>query len=182
MDLSDSRCFDAVDAASDASTSAPSVSPREFLVANYARLQRRLCRHLGCPDLASDCLHDAWLRLSERLPVPATRHPEAYVYRVACNLAIDRLRGNRAGQQVDDAEVVLAGFADPAPGPERIAEVRSDMAALEQAIERLPRRQRAVLLALRLEEMSRDEVAGRYRMSLRNVDTALRQALDRCRA
>jgi hypothetical protein len=28
-------------------------------VVNYDRLHRRLLRHLGCPDQAGDCLHDA---------------------------------------------------------------------------------------------------------------------------
>ena len=33
------------------------------LESNYAGLHRRLTRHLGCAELASDSLHDAWLRL-----------------------------------------------------------------------------------------------------------------------
>jgi RNA polymerase sigma-70 factor (ECF subfamily) len=45
---------------------------------------------------------------------------------------------------------------------------------------RLPRRHRAVLIGLRIEEKSRQEVADWLRISLRSVDTALRQALDHC--
>ena len=37
----------------------------DFLVANYARLIGRLRARLGCEDLASDSLHDAWLRLAD---------------------------------------------------------------------------------------------------------------------
>lgn len=71
---------------------------QRLLVANYERLRRRLVRHLGCLDMASECLHDAWLRLGDVEVRPAVRNPEAYVYRVACNVAMDRVRSNRSWQ------------------------------------------------------------------------------------
>jgi RNA polymerase sigma factor (sigma-70 family) len=153
---------------------------RECLAANYGRLHKRLTRHLNCPDLASDCLHDAWLRLGELTVPVSAQSPEAYVYRTACNLAMDRLRGRRSSQYVDEGETVLEHLADPAPGPDFIAEVRSDVEAVERAMRHLSRRHRTVLIALRLEEKTRQEVADWLRISLRNVDTVLRQALDHC--
>ncbi|MGQ3179229.1 MAG: RNA polymerase sigma factor, partial [Blastomonas fulva] len=153
---------------------------REVLVMHYESLKRRLVRKLGCPDLASDCLHDAWLRLGEfTAPVP-TRSPQAYVYRVACNAAIDRLRGARARRMVSMEEVDLDALADATPGPYEIAEQRSEVLALDRALRALPRRHRAVLVALRIEERTREEVADWLQMSLRSVDTTLRQALDHC--
>ncbi|WP_398496222.1 RNA polymerase sigma factor [Variovorax sp.] len=153
---------------------------QEYLVANYERLRQRLLRHLGCPDLASDCLHDAWLRLSDVEVRAAIHSPEAYIYRMACNVAMDRLRGNRAWQYTGDADTELEHFADETPGPDHIAAARSELAAVERAMARLPRRHRSVLVALRIDEMTRQEVASRYGLSLRTVDTALRQALDYC--
>ncbi|ODU19171.1 sigma-70 family RNA polymerase sigma factor [Variovorax sp.] len=150
-----------------------------WLAANYRRLHQRLLHQLRCPDLASECLHDAWLRLGET-SVAAVQNPEAYVYRVACNVAMDRMRSNRPWHCVEDADSELAQHADPAPGPDRIATARSELAAVERAMARLPGRHRAVMVALRIDEMTRDEVAARYRLSLRRVDTALRQALDYC--
>ena len=102
---------------------------------------------------------------------------------VARARAAQRIYETWSQAQVDTA-VTAAGWAliEPAPGPALIAEMRSDVMAVERALQRLPRRHRAVLMALRFDEMSRQEVADRYRLSLRNVDTALRQALDRCRA
>lgn len=153
---------------------------QEYLVANYERLRQRLQRHLGCPDLASDSLHDAWLRLSDADIRAAVQSPEAYIYRMACNIAMDRLRSNRAWQYTGDIDAELEHLADETPGPAHIAAARSDLAAVERALLRLPRRHRSVLLALRIDEMSRQEVASRYALSLRTVDTALRQALDYC--
>ncbi|MHA7686000.1 RNA polymerase sigma factor [Cupriavidus sp. PET2-C1] len=151
-----------------------------FLTANYGLLRRRLARHLGCPDMASECLHDAWLRLGDMDVRTAVRNPEAYVYRAACNVAMDRMRSNRSWQFTGDAGAELEHLMDPAPGPDRVAEARRDLAAVEHTMQRLPRRQRAVLIALRIDEMTRQEVAARFTLSLRSVDTALRQALFYC--
>ena len=151
-----------------------------FLLENYAHLKRRLMRHLGCPDLASECLHDVWLRLGHIEVRAAVQSPEAYVYRMACNVAMDRMRSNRPWQYTGDADTEFEHLADEAPGPDHIASARSDLAALERAMARLPRRHRSVLVALRIDEMTRDEVASRYDLSLRSVDTVLRQALDYC--
>lgn len=153
---------------------------RDVLTANYTRLHRRLLRHLGCPDLASDCLHDAWLRLGETSIAAQVQSPEAYVYRIACNLAMDRLRSDKARQFADDIDTELEHLADCSPGPEAIIEARSEAFAVERALLRLPHRLRCILISLRLEKKPRQEVADRYRISLRSVDTMLRQALDHC--
>jgi RNA polymerase sigma factor (sigma-70 family) len=151
-----------------------------FLVANYARLHRRLMHHLGCPDLASDSLHDAWIRLGDRASAQAAQSPEAYVYRVACNAATDRLRADRSWQYASDAETELEHLVDLSPGPEAIADARSELAAVERALQHLPQRHRSVLIGLRIEEMTREEVARRCDLSLRRVDTVLRRTLDHC--
>jgi len=152
----------------------------DILVANYQRLHRRLVRHLGCADLATESLHDAWFRLSGLRMAATHQSPEAYVFRVACNQAVDRVRSNRAWQYTGDADTELESLPDIAPGPEHIAEMRSELDAVARALTTLPRRHRDVLLSLRLEEATRQEVAHRHAISLRSVDTLLWQGLDRC--
>ncbi|GAA4338808.1 hypothetical protein GCM10023144_36260 [Pigmentiphaga soli] len=108
------------------------------------------------------------------------RNPAAYVYRVACNLAMDGLRGDRGYLQAGEA--MLDSTPDLGPGPERIAQARSELACAIRAIEALPPRHQALLMALRVDGLTRAEAALRHGLSLRKVDTALRQALDRCAA
>jgi RNA polymerase sigma factor (sigma-70 family) len=156
------------------------VALRDCLAANYAHLHRRLLRYLGCADQASDCLHDAWLRLGETSVSAAVQNPEAYVYRVACNVAIDRLRGERALLNIGGIDGELDQIADHAPGPDMVAEARSELEAMARALQRLPRLHSAILMALRVDEIPRQEVADRYGLSLRTVDTALRRALECC--
>ena len=103
----------------------------DFLVANYARLIGRLRARLGCEDLASDSLHDAWLRLADgSAPEPGGAagvvNPGAYLFRMACNIAIDRLRAEQlrraGGPELEPDEV-----EDGAPGPQQIAQARSSL-------------------------------------------------------
>lgn len=152
---------------------------RDCLVQHYHRLHRRLLRYLGCSDLAGDCLHDTWLRLGEMDIPAAVSHPQAYVYRVACNLALDRLRGNRLRQPLADPDIAET-IADPFPGPEQIAEARSELAAVDRAMESLPWRCQSVLTDLRIDGLTRQEAAARLGLSLRRVDSMLRQTLDQC--
>lgn len=153
---------------------------REVLASNYVLLQGRLRRRLGSADLASECLHEAWLRLGDASVPASIRHPQAYVYRVACNVAVDMLRAQRPGQHQSLDEAGMEAMPDEGPGPEMIASARSGLAAVERALDRLPAGHRTVLSALRLEDQTRGEVAQRHGMSLRRVDTVLRQALDYC--
>ncbi len=173
------------DAAGEPSDPPPDAAQRSavlqgILAANYAYLRRRLLRQFDCPDLAGECLHDAWLRLGETPLRDDVHSPMAYIYRMACNIAIDRMRGSRALQSMAEPGALLDELVDRTPGPELIAEARSAVAAMDRAMARLPRRHRSVLVALRLDEMTRQEAAARFELSLRGVDTTLRQALDYC--
>jgi RNA polymerase sigma factor (sigma-70 family) len=191
VDMSIQSCWDIPDGVDDASGSASDGEPdsafprdqgavlRDCLTANYDRLHRRLLRYFGCPDQASDSLHDAWLRLGD-MEMPATvSYPEAYIYRMACNLALDRIRNSRSCQSLADINDFEA-LVDPLPGPDQIAEARSELAAVERAIQRLPSQCQSVLFGLRINDLTRDEVALRLGLSLRRVDTVLRQTLDYC--
>jgi RNA polymerase sigma factor (sigma-70 family) len=151
-----------------------------YMARHYEQLTRRLTWHLGCADLARDSLHDAWLHMAnkDKDTFAALDNPGAYIYRVACNAATDCLRANRSWQQ--DGETEFEQMIDGSPGPDSIAEARSDLAAVDRAMQRLPRMHGAILMALRVDEVPRQEVANRYGLSLRGVDTALRKALDCC--
>lgn len=152
---------------------------RAHLANRYSALHGRLARRLGCADLASDSLHNAWLRL-ERPVAGDVINDDAYVFRMACHLAVDQLREQTPWQSLDDPQSVGVELADEAPGPQQVAESRSALAALARAMDGLSRRQCAVLVALRVEGRSRDDVAAWLGLSTRTIDTALRQALRHC--
>ncbi|WP_174977943.1 RNA polymerase sigma factor [Pandoraea bronchicola] len=153
---------------------------RECLASNYERLLRRLSRRIGCSDTASDSLHEAWVRLGSATLPDAVHSAETYVFRMAYNLAVDQMRGRRMWESLGEEHEVFDVLPDRGPGPEAVAGARSELAALSRALGEMSGHHRRVLMELRVDDLTREEVAARHGLSLRKVDTLLRQTLDYC--
>lgn len=152
---------------------------RRLLVADYGSLKRRLARRLGSSDFAGEVLHEAWLRL-DRMDAASgivIQNPAAYLYRVALNVAADQRRGEQRRLAGSEIEVLLRNAADDLD-PARITEARSGLLALVRALEAMPPRRRAVLVASRLEGQPHKLIAERLGITVRIVDRELKSALD----
>lgn len=154
---------------------------RRHLLLRYNDLKARLTRRLGSADLASDALQDTWLRLEDGNNIAAVRHADAYLFRTAVNIANDHRRAEARRLTTDEVEALL-DIADDRPDPMRVSEARSELLALEDVMAELPPRQRAILLAARLDELPRREIARRFRISVRLVQRELQEAQDYCAA
>jgi RNA polymerase sigma factor (sigma-70 family) len=152
---------------------------QQRLLLRYGDLKRRLTRHLGSSELAGDALHDTWLRLERGGELAKVRSPDTYLLHVALNIARDNLRSENRRVTTSDAETLL-GIADEAPDAERAAEGRSELRALIAVMAELPARQKAILMAARLEGLGRREIAQRYGVSVRYVHRELEAAQDYC--
>lgn len=115
-------------------------------------------------DVAQEALaraHVRWRALAER--------PEGWVVRVAANLAIDRTRRRRRALPT---AVVPVGTADPATA-ERLDLVR--------ALDRLPRRQRQVVVLRYLADRSELDVARELGCSVGTVKSSAARGLQALR-
>lgn len=155
---------------------------RQLLVERYHDLRERLARRLGSTELASEALHEVYLRLGRTDTPGAVASPRAYLFKAAYNLATDRRRSERrrARHAVSDADVML-DIPDGQPGPDGIVEARIELAALARALLALPPRQRAILIAARYQQLPRAEIARRFGISRRTVQFELQRALEACR-
>ena len=126
-------------------------SLRKSLVTHYDRLKRRLSARLGNDELAGDALQDAYLKLDGVAAPEAVRQPEAYIYRMAFHIAADYARSGDERLTRAEADEILGLTPDAAPGPAQIAEDRQALQTLMRALERMPERQREILLAARLD-------------------------------
>lgn len=154
----------------------------EYLAKRYGSLKRTLTRRLGNADLASDALHDTWVRLQGLDQLPPRDHPGAYLMRVATNIAVDMQRKQRHAVSGEDIDAVLEEMADPGPGPARQAQARFDLNVVAQLVERMPERRRAIFVMVHWEDMTRQEVADRLEISRRTVETELQRAHERLAA
>lgn len=155
---------------------------RRLLVDRYDELRRRLTTRLGSPDLAADALQDAWLRIERAETVGIIRNPVNYIFGIAMNAARDRMR-EANNRYLSAAEVdSLLDIPDETPVPSNIVEMRSDLRQLETILRELPDRQREILLAARLDQTPRAEIARRFGISLSLVEKELQRAQEYCLA
>jgi len=153
---------------------------RRLLVDDYRGLKERLARRFGSADFAGEVLHEAWLRL-DRIEASTSsapvHNPEAYLYRVALNVATDRKRADKSWLGKIEIEALYRRAQDDLD-PGRIAEARSELHALARALEELSPRRRAIFVAARLEQLPHKAIAERLGVTVRVVDRELKAALD----
>ncbi len=156
---------------------------RELLTQRYDEFKRRLTWRLGSVELASDALHDTWVRLDERKESsgPLT-NPAAYLMRMAVNVALDRIERDGRYMSADDMGALMDELVDPAPGPDEVAAARDEIEALARVIDSMPPRRRAIFLAVRVDELSNQAAAARFGVSARLIGLELKRAHEHCMA
>src|SRR5262245_24550079 len=145
----------------------------ELYDAHFARVYRYMDRLSGDPDLAADIAQETFIKLYERGSIPDT--PGAWLVTVAMNL----FRNAHATQSrrrhllnvVPDAE----RFSDRAVEAAPSAETRALEARVRKALERVPERERHMLL-LRAEGYSYREIAAALQIQETSVGTLLARA------
>jgi RNA polymerase sigma-70 factor (ECF subfamily) len=154
-------------------------SLRTLLLAEYVDFDRRLTRRLGSPDLASEALNETYLRLEGMRELGPVRSPKAYLFRIALNIAADRRRAEKRRLTSDEVDALL-DIPDDRPDAARVIEDRSEVNLLRHAIAELPERRRRVLTLSRIEGMPNREIAALLGVTVRTVETDLKQAVEHC--
>ncbi len=150
---------------------------RDLLVQDYVKLKNRLVRRFGSTDLATEILHETYLRLGAVEGLGAVHNPNAYLYRAALNVAADSREEDR--RWVDKATIEAVRRRDDYElDPEEILRAQQEWRALLAALDELPARRRAVFLAARLRELSHREIAEQLGVSTDTVDRELKRAFE----
>jgi RNA polymerase sigma-70 factor (ECF subfamily) len=149
------------------------------LIERYSDLKQRLARRLGSADWAEDALQDTYLRINGMEVVGRIRNPTAYVIRAAFNIALNQRRTENRRLGAPEIEALLH-IADDAPDALRIIEGRADIVRLKEVMAELPPRAREILLAARLDVLSRQQIAQRFGISVSMVEKELKWAQEYC--
>ena len=150
---------------------------RDLLTERYTELKAKLTRRLGSEELASESLHETWLRLHRPGHVGSIERPSAYLLRVAINIATDRLRAESSRARRSEIDAVLGTGGDP-PDPALGLQARFELQIVERAIRGLPHRPRVILIASRLEGLTHQAIAKRLGISRRTVLYELKRAVE----
>jgi RNA polymerase sigma-70 factor (ECF subfamily) len=132
---------------------------------------RRVRDHAAAEDLTQETLLRALNSEVHR------EQPDAYMFRIAQNLLIDRSRR----LQVRDAHLRAVQF-DPEQNldpldPERIVQGREQLASLLAALEELPERTRTIFILYRMENMPQDAIGDTFGISASAVKQQVAKAM-----
>jgi RNA polymerase sigma factor (sigma-70 family) len=154
---------------------------KSLFTLRYAHLRRRLEYIVGSKDGAADALQETWLRLDTMSEPAAVANADAYLLRIAANVAIDQHRDEQ--RHLNEGEIdEMFEVQDELVDPERVVSARREVETLQDVVRTLTPRQQAILLAARVEGQLNREIAERFGISESLVEKELRLALRHCKA
>jgi RNA polymerase sigma-70 factor (ECF subfamily) len=141
--------------------------------AHFRRLYRYLDRLSGDPELAADLAQEAFVRLYRRGELPDA--PEAWLITVALNLFRNARTTERRRRLLLATASGPESHSEPGPPADHEAAAEESRARVRAAIDRLPDRERRLLL-LRAEGYSYRDLAGALELNEASVGTLLARA------
>jgi len=134
-------------------------------------------RMLGNPEEAEDAAQETFLRAYSRLDQYDAKHKfSTWVFSIANNHCIDRLRKRRTTSVSIDDNPVLQNLEGDAPRPERTTMAHEDAAEMQALLNQLDPDYRTPLILRYWEELSYDEIAQAMDISLSAVKSRLFRA------
>ena len=168
---------------------------RRALVELYERHRSRLfgyvMRLIGNPSLAEDVFQDVWIKVMQKIGTyrPGNATFRAWLFRVAANAAVDRLRREavRSGPALDapaheGEERRVDLIASHEPGPERLGVGRVFARDLESALSSLSVKQKAAVLLRHQQGLSYPEIARALSVREGTAKTLVHRGVLRLRA
>ena len=152
--------------------------------AHRSDLRAFLSARCGDPAEAEDLLQELWLKVAD-LPSGPIANGRAYLFRVANNLVLDRVRARHRAMRrdrswLDDAASGATGIEDrpdPAPRADEMLMREEEAAVVRQAIAGLPPGARRALELHRLQGHGQAEVAQIMGISRSGVEKSLATAM-----
>jgi len=141
--------------------------------AQYPGILRYLDRLSGEPDLAADIAQEAFVRLYRRGSIPDS--PGAWLVTVAMNLIRNVSSSRSRRRRLLTVARGTRAQADPPPAPDEVVAASETRDRVRQALQRLPERERAMLL-LKSEGYSYRDIAISLGIQEASVGTLLARA------
>jgi len=148
------------------------VLPLEPLVRRF--LRRGWHSEADLEDMCQDVFVRTYEAAQTRIPEPA----KPYVFSVARNLLINRLRREQIVSIEAVADIEEVEVATDEPGPDRTVAGRQDLKRLRVALDRMPERWRDAVVMRKIEGLSRHEIAQRMGLAESTVAQHLAAGID----
>lgn len=138
-----------------------------------------LVARLGNESEAKEVAQEAYVRLLQLHEPGAVSFLRAYLFRVAANIALDRIRRRAVSERFDDT------YADEdlttTLGPDRAVQATQSLAVVRQALLELPARHRRAFLLQRFEDKNTTEIGRLLGIKERQARYYISHAVTYCR-
>lgn len=142
-------------------------------------LKGLLHSRVGCPQLAEDLTHDAFVRILGKSGLAEVlREPRSFLATVANGLVIDWYRKRALERAYLE---VLATLPEPqVPSLEEQAIMLEALAEIDRMLDGLRPRVRRVFLLAHIDGLTYTRIAERLGISMRTVNSDIAQAMEHC--
>lgn len=144
----------------------------------YERFCRAIAQNiLKDPLAAEECVNDAYMRAWETIPPAAPEFLSAYLGRITKNIALNRLKAEHAEKRGGALGALsfdeLDDYVSGSGSVESAAETKEMLAAVNDFLAKLPKRNRMIFVYRYWHCLSAAEIAARFMMSEHNVVVTL---------
>jgi len=148
---------------------------------HHAEIHRFCVRVTASTSAGDDVSQETFLRAYRAYAaLPADANVRAWLFAIAANLCRNYFRSEKRRRLAHAAVQALPGDSGPA-GPERETLFNEGVAVIEQAIARLPFKQRLAFVLRKLHDLDYDEVARTLDCSAESARAHVFQALRKVR-
>lgn len=133
-------------------------------------LRRFLRLHWRDKTDISDLVQETLVRVYESARNERPRLPKPFIFMVARNLMIDKIRQKRVVSIDRMLDFEWANIVDDTPSPEQHAAAREELRLLQDALGELPQPCRDVVILRKIEGISQHDVAARLGITEDNVE------------
>ncbi len=127
-----------------------------------------------------DVVQESYLRVWQRQMLQPLASARSFLYRVARNLAVDKLRRTAISPIGPATEIISLRAADDNPDAAEAASGKEEVQLLLDAIEALPPRCREILVLQKLHGLSLKEIAQRLGIAEGTVQLQGAKGMRRC--
>lgn len=165
----------------DAARMVPAPEVEFWFVQEVLPLEAALMRYLRSsyrnPEEVADLRQDIYAQLisAAHKQIPSPTKP--FVFAVAHNVLIDRVRRDRVVAMDTISDMEKLGLAADVAAPDRVVIARDELRRLREAIERLPARARETVLMARIQGLSQREIATRLNLDETTVSRHLKKGM-----
>ncbi len=151
------------------------VQPHEPALRAYLRSR---FPSLGDPD---DVVQETYTRLLREKDAGRIRHPRAFLFTAARNIALDFFRRRRRTAGTETVtHSSLENVVEDRPGAVELLSRQQELEILTEAVQSLPERCRQVIMLRYLKSCSYKEIATLLGISTETVKTHLAKGVERC--